>query len=177
MRVLEPVTFDRVRAHFDREHPYDPADDGNTNDEAAGHLRSAQRTLGGRWHRVLLHGPEVLEVVLPWHLGEYGTVELIPPTGLTLERAAARLAALGDSYGETNPVCAAKLAHHRRSTAPAQPLFLSTRAVPGEDYAALTVRQGLIHLDGLHRMLAWRHSGRLAPGRWVEAYVAGLDGD
>ncbi|MGW2546552.1 DUF6309 family protein [Kitasatospora sp. NPDC001574] len=28
-------------------------------------------------------------------------------------------------------------------------------------------------MDGLHRMLAWELTGRLAPGRLLEAYVAG----
>ncbi|MFJ1800545.1 DUF6309 family protein [Streptomyces sp. NPDC088180] len=40
--------------------------------------------------------------------------------------------------------------------------------MPTRAYAALTVRKGLVHLDSLHRMLAWHRSGLLAPGlcRW-----------
>ncbi|MFJ4963218.1 hypothetical protein EES43_01220 [Streptomyces sp. ADI96-02] len=174
MRILEAVGYDALMRRFGREHPYDPSDRANSNDEAAAHVLDAQRVLGGRWHRVLLEGPEVLDVVLPWHLGEGGGVELIPPTGLTVAAAAARLAALDATYAHTNPLCAYKLT--RQKGAPAQPLYLSTRAMPTRDYAALTVREGLVHLDGLHRMLAWHRGGLLAPGRWLEAYVAGLPG-
>lgn len=172
MRVLEAVTFEAVMSHFGREHLYDEEDESNSNDEAETHIRNAQLTLRGLWHRVLLEGTEVLDVVLPWHLGEDGEVELIPKTGLTVAAAASRLAAAGASYARTNPLCALKLA--RQTHARPRPLFLSTRAVPGRDYEALTVRAGLIHLDGLHRMLAWELAGRLVPGRWIEAYVAGL---
>lgn len=172
MKVLEAVTFESVLEHFHREHAYDELDETNSNDEAGTHIRNAQLALAGRWHRVLLEGPEVLDVVLPWHLGENGAVELIPPTGLTVAAAASRLAGLSDAYTVTNPVCALKLA--RQTHAPGRPLFLSTTPVSGPDYAALTVREGLIHLDGLHRMLAWHGAGRLAPGCWVTAYVAGL---
>ncbi|MFF0449613.1 DUF6309 family protein [Streptomyces sp. NPDC004609] len=172
MKVLEAVTFDALMGIFGRDHPYDPDDEANSNDEAETHIRNAELILGGRWHRVRLEGTEVLGIVLPWHLGEDGEVELIPKTGLTVAEAAARLTALGTSYAVTNPRCGLKLA--RQTGAPPRPLFLSTRAVPGEDYDALTTREGLIHLDGLHRMLAWQQAGLLAPGRWVTAYVAGL---
>ncbi|WP_326675454.1 DUF6309 family protein [Streptomyces sp. NBC_01237] len=172
MKVLEAVTFDALMRRFGREHPYDPDDEANSNDEARTHIHNAQLTLGGRWHEVMLEGTEVLDVVLPWHLGENGGVELIPRTGLTVAAAASRLTALGTSYADTNPLCRRKLA--RQIHARPRPLFLSTSAVPGQDYEALTVREGLIHLDGLHRMLAWQQAGHLVPGRWVRAYVAGL---
>ncbi|WP_329064670.1 DUF6309 family protein [Streptomyces sp. NBC_01429] len=172
MKVLEAVTFDTVMGHFAQAHPYDGQDEANSNDEAEAHIRNAQQLLGGRWHRVLLADTEVLDVVLPWHLGEDGEVELIPPAGLTVGEAAARLAALGESYARTNPLCARKL--DRQTHAPPTPVFLATAAMPGPDYARLTVREGLIHLDGLHRLLAWRRAGRPAPGDRIEAYVAGL---
>ncbi|WP_224277288.1 DUF6309 family protein [Streptomyces sp. LS1784] len=172
MRVLEAVPFKAVMDHFAQQHPYDPQDSANSNDEAQGHIRNAQSTLQGRWHRVLLDGPEVLRVVLPWHLGEDGEVELIPRTGLTVADAARRLTRLHATYATTNPLCAAKLA--RQATASPLPLFLSTVPMPGPDYEHLTVRGGLIHLDGLHRMLAWATAGRLVPDRWTPAYVAGL---
>lgn len=172
MRVLEAVPFDRVLGHFARHHPYIPGDVANSNDEAMTHIRNAQVLAGGRWHRVLLEGPEVSGVVLPWHLGEGGEVELIPRTGLTVRAATARLAALGDAYAASNPLCAHKLARqvHVEPTA----VFLSTKAVGGPDYEGLSVREGLIHLDGLHRMLTWERARRLAPGQLLNAYVAGL---
>ncbi len=172
MRILGAVRFDTVMRRFAREHPFDGADEANSNDEAEGHIRNAQLGSGGRWHRVLLEGPEVRGVVLPWHLGEDGAAELIPRTGLSVAATSDRLAALGASYARSNPLCAYKLA--RQSAADCLPLYLSTRPAPGPDYECLTVREGLIHLDGLHRMLAWDQAGRLAPGNWFEAYVAGL---
>ncbi len=172
MRILGAVRFETVIRHFTQEHPFDPVDQANTNDEAENHVRDAQLAFDGRWHRVLLDGPEVRSVVLPWHLGEDGEVELIPNTGLTVAAAADRLAMLSASYTRSNPLCARKLARQR--TAPRLPVFLSTRALPGRDYDALTVREGLIHLDGLHRMLAWARAGQLVSGNWFEAYVAGL---
>lgn len=172
MRVLEAVRFDAVMDRFAHEHPFDASDQANSNDEAEGHIRNAELKLRGRWHRVLLEGPEVRNVVLPWHLGEDGEVELIPRTGLTVAAAADRLAMLDSSYAHTNPLCAFKLA--RQSTTAHLAPFLSTRPVPGRDYESLTVREGLIHLDGLHRMLAWARAGHLVPGNWFEAYVAGL---
>lgn len=172
MRVREAVQFEAVFRHFTLEHPFDASDQANTNDEAEGHLRNAQRELGGRWHQVLLEGPEVRKVVLPWHLGEDGEVELIPDTGLTVASAADRLAELGTSYAHSNPLCSFKLT--RQHTGRRRPLFLSTRPVSGPDYACMTIRQGLIHLDGLHRMLGWAQAGHLVPGNWFPAYVAGL---
>lgn len=172
MRLLGAVPFDEVLRGFTRDHPLDPSDEANSNDEAEGHIRNAELLLPGRWHRVLLEGPEVREVVLPWHMGEYGEVELIPRTGMSVAAAADRLAKLGTPYARSNPLCASKLDWH--STAGRLPVYLSTRPVPGPDYASLTVREGLIHLDGLHRMLAWARTGQLVPGTWFEACVAGL---
>lgn len=172
MRIVGAVRFETVIGHFAQEHPFNASDQANTNDEAEGHIRNGQRELGGRWHQVLLEGPEVCGVVLPWHLGEDGEVELVPKAGLTVAAAAERLAGLGASYTRSNPMCALKLA--RQSTAPRRPLFLSTRPVSGRDYDGLAVREGLIHLDGLHRMLAWDQAGQLVSGNWFPAYVAGL---
>lgn len=172
MRVLEAVRFEAIMELFEKEHPFDPSDQANSNDEAEGHIRNAELEQRGRWHRVLLEGPEVRNVVLPWHLGEDGEVELIPRTGLTVAEAVDRLTSLNSSYARTNPLCASKL--DRQGTADRLALFLTTRAVRGRDYESLAVREGLIHLDGLHRMLAWSMAGHLEPGNWFEAYVAGL---
>ncbi|MFD4833883.1 DUF6309 family protein [Streptomyces uncialis] len=172
MRILEAVTFDVVMRHFAQEHPFDDTYADNYNDDAEVNLRGAERLLGGLWHKVLLDRAELLSVVLPWHVGEYGEVELIPPTGLTVAGAADRLRALDSSYARTNPACARKLEY--QSGSPRQPVFLSTRTVPGADYDEMTAREGLIHLDGLHRMLAWERSGAGTSGAGVPAYVAGL---
>ncbi|MFE7134417.1 DUF6309 family protein [Streptomyces sp. NPDC057638] len=173
MRVLQTVGFEAVLSRFQREHPYDASDETNFNDDAEVNLHRAQEELGGRWHRVLLEGPEIWPVVLPWHLGEDGEVELIPKTGLTVAEATERLTALGTGYARANPMCAVKL--DRQTGAERLALYLSTRPISGPDYADMTARGGLIHMDGLHRMLAWAQAGLLSPGTWIEAYVAGLD--
>ncbi|MCK7625211.1 DUF6309 family protein [Streptomyces sp. RS10V-4] len=170
MRILETVSFASVLRDFRADHPLRRAHEGNTNDEAEGHVRNAERLLG-RWARVLLSRQDVLGVMLPWHLGEGGGRELVPPTGLTVADAAARLRAQQDDYARTNPVCWAKLLHQR--TAPPTPLFLSSRAVTGEDYAGLRVKDGITHLDGLHRMLAWAAWHLLPEEERIPAYVAG----
>ncbi|MFJ4686639.1 DUF6309 family protein [Streptomyces sp. NPDC091377] len=169
MRVIGSVPSDAVVREFLRDHPYDPDERDNTNDDAESNLHAADRLLG-HWYRVLLDRSELLEVILPWHLGEGGGIELVPPTGLTLADASAALRALGDTYALSNPHCAHKL--NWQATAPLGPIHLSTRAVPGADYERMEPREGLIHLDGLHRMLAWENAGRLHGGVRIEALVA-----
>ncbi|MFE0423141.1 DUF6309 family protein [Streptomyces sp. NPDC058953] len=169
MRVLAPVPFERVLTTFVRDNPYVPDEAYNTNDDAEENLCHAQLSLG-RWYHVLLDHSDVLEIVLPWHMGEYGAIELIPPEGASVGVVAARIRELGAEYAAGNPVCAAKLDHHAEG--PMGPLYLSTRAIPGADYERLVVREGLVHLDGLHRVLAWVGAGRLDGDTLVEAYVA-----
>ncbi|MFE4017181.1 DUF6309 family protein [Streptomyces sp. NPDC059101] len=169
MRILETVTFDAVLRHFRAEHPVAREHDGNTNDEAEGHVRNAERLLG-RWSRVLLGRQDVLDVMLPWHLGEGGDRELVPPTGMTVAEAAETLRSQQDAYARSNPVCWRKLLRQR--TAPRTPLFLSARAVGGVDYEGLRVKEGVTHLDGLHRMIAWAAWHRLPEGEEIPAYVA-----
>ncbi|MFE3600796.1 DUF6309 family protein [Streptomyces sp. NPDC059096] len=169
MKVVASVPFETVQHRFARAHPLELAHEANTNDEAEEHIRQAQHTLGA-WQRVLLDRDDLLGIVLPWHLGEGGTCELVPASGLTVAEAVHRLRELAGTYARTNPVCARKL--ERMTTMPFTPLFLSTRAVPGVDYEGLVVREGLIHLDGLHRALAWERAGRLTPGTRIEAFLA-----
>ena len=42
-----------------------------------------------------------------------------------------------------------------------------------EHYAEIDVQGGLVHLDGLHRMVSWEFYGMLNDGAQVAAYVAG----
>lgn len=169
MRVIASVPFGRVLRDLADEHPYAPGDEANSNDEAEEHLHSADAALGN-WHRVLLDRRDILGIVLPWHLGEGGAVELVPPTGMTVAAAAVRLRALGAEYASGNPLCAHKL--DRQSAAPPRPLYLSSRPVPGADYERMTAGEGLIHLDGLHRVLSWERAGRLPEVPLIEAFVA-----
>ncbi|MHB6905628.1 DUF6309 family protein [Streptomyces sp. DB-54] len=102
--------------------------------------------------------------------GEGGDRELVPPTGMTVAEAAAALRSQQDAYARSNPVCWRKLLRQR--TAPRTPLFLSARAVSGVDYEGLRVKEGVTHLDGLHRMIAWAAWHRLPEGEETPAYVA-----
>jgi hypothetical protein len=86
-------------------------------------------------------------------------------------------------YQSANPVCWEKIAHWRKDSS--SPVFLCTAPVSHSDYQDLTDYEGhLIHLDGLHRLIAWGLYGKLEPDEYekrerVIAYVAGLkeDGD
>jgi hypothetical protein len=170
MRVLAAVTFNEVLRRFYQEHALDRAHEANSNGEAERHLRNADAMLH-QWSRVLMGRRDVLGVMLPWHLSEGGDRELIPKSGLTVAAAARRLRSVGRQHARMNPTCSAKLAWQSRS--PLTPLFLSTHAIGTVDYEKLQVKDGLTHLDGLHRMLAWELHNRLPDDDQVEAYVAG----
>ncbi|MFE5854652.1 DUF6309 family protein [Streptomyces sp. NPDC056500] len=170
MLTVAPVSFDEVLHRFHQEHPLDREHEENTNDEAEGHLHAADRTIGG-WSKVLLDRSDLGGIVLPWHLGEGGERELIPKTGLTVARTVALLRESGPAYARSNPACGRKIAH--QATSAFATIFLSVGPAPGIDYDGLTVRDGLTHLDGLHRMISWELHGRLTPGTRIQAYVAG----
>ncbi|TQF08036.1 hypothetical protein E6W39_00310 [Kitasatospora acidiphila] len=170
MRILAPVAFDRVRLAYLRDHPAERAHPGNSNRDGVENLWRAEQSLGC-WHAVLLSRAEVLGVVLPWHTGEGGGYELVPRSGLTVAQTAAKLRARPTAIAAANPVCTAKLAFLADS--PLTPVYLSTRAVPHCDYASVRPHGALVHVDGLHRMLAWELAGRLPEHERVEAFIAG----
>jgi hypothetical protein len=170
MELLHAVAFDKVMEHYLRNHPENRVHEANSNRDGAQNLRRAQQMLGS-WSKVRLDRSEVLAVTLPWHLSEGGSRELVPRSGLTVGQAAERIRSGGAEIIRENPVCSAKLDWLR--SAPLTAVFVSTRPVPHSDYADLLVRDGLVHLDGLHRMIAWELCGRLLGGARLEAFVAG----
>ncbi|MEV0530543.1 DUF6309 family protein [Kitasatospora sp. NPDC050463] len=170
VEVLGSATFAEVRSVYLRNHSAEQAHEANTNQDGEENLRRADELLGS-WWRVRLARTEVLGVVLPWHLSEGGGIELVPRSGLTVRQAVDRVRAGGRTWAGANPVCAAKLALLKQ--APLTPVYLSTAPVPHSDYSDLLVREGLIHLDGLHRMVAWELARRLPRGEWLDAFVAG----
>jgi hypothetical protein len=170
VRVLAAVTFGEVLQRFYQEHALDRAHEANSNGEAEQHLRNADALLR-QWSWVLVGRRDVLGVMLPWHLSEGGDRELIPKSGLTVAAAARRLRLGGRQHARLNPTCWGKLTW--QSTSPLTPLFLSTRAIGTVDYEELQVKDGLTHLDGLHRMLAWELHHRLPDDDRIEAYLAG----
>ncbi|MFG3051601.1 DUF6309 family protein [Kitasatospora sp. NPDC048239] len=171
MRILDRIDFDTVLGRYRRDHPVDREHEDNSNSDGDAHLLTAEGMFGG-WGRVLLDRADVLDTVLPWHLGEGGELELVPATGMTVAEAVVRLRGIGGGYNGLNPSCARKL--RRQAEAPFTPVFLSVPAIGSTDYQGLLRADGLTHLDGLHRMIAWELYGRLGPGVEIEAYVAGL---
>lgn len=119
------------------------------------------------WVRARLECQEALGIVLPWH--KDGDIELIPPTGCTLGEALTTLAELEKAYRDASPHCWKTIEALEKSYP--SPIFLSTSPIGRRDYARVPRTTGLIHLDGLHRLLAWGRSGRL-DGVEIEAYVA-----
>ncbi|MER5768598.1 DUF6309 family protein [Streptomyces sp. NPDC001985] len=170
MKVVSPVTFDEVRTSFHRDHPAEREHEANTNQDADDALVLADEVFA-RWSKVLLSRTEVLDVMLPWHLSEGGGCDLVPRSGLTVGQAVRRLRSREAEWTEACPVCAAKLARFRDS--PFTSIYLSTHPVPHEDYAGLSPGDGLVHLDGLHRMVAWELAQRLPLDDELTAFVAG----
>lgn len=170
MQILGPVTFDEVLTGFHRDHSVARDHEANTNRDAQDALRLADETFGG-WSKVRLSRAEIRTVMLPWHLSEGGGRELVPRSGRTVGQAADLLRAHAAEFAAANAVCTAKLTRFR--TAPFTSVFLSTRPVPHDHYADLPTRDGLVHLDGLHRLLAWELAERLPAGEDFTAFVAG----
>jgi Family of unknown function (DUF6309) len=169
---LAPVEFAEVLARFRSEHSVDDTHEWNSNSDGEAHLLCADR-LTDRWDRVLLGPEEIGRVVLPWHESEGGDLKLVPKTGLTVADATEVLRAVSDRYPTESPVCWRKIA--RMNAGPSTPLYLSAVVIDMSDYEELEVTgDGLIHLDGLHRMVSWQLNGVLTSGCTVEAYVAGL---
>ncbi|MFF8957342.1 DUF6309 family protein [Streptomyces sp. NPDC014894] len=171
MYVVSSVTFDEVCAQFRRDHPVEREHEANTNQDAVNALELADQTFGS-WSRARLSGAEVRDVMLPWHLSEGGGCELVPRSGLTVGRAVRLLRSREPEWSEANPVCRAKLDRFR--DARPSSIYLSTRALPHEDYAGLpTDHEGLFHLDGLHRMIALELGGRLPTEEELTVFIAG----
>ncbi len=171
MQILEPVTPDAVLRRFRATHPLEDEISRATNRYAESALTLATHQLGGTWHRVALDRADVLSVLLPWHTGEYGERELVPPAGATVAEALGTLTAWRREYPASNPVCWNKLDWH--TEAAHAPLFLSSCALDHPFYERFERTDAVTHLDGLHRMLAWALADRLPPQPVLEAYLAG----
>ncbi|MEI5098113.1 DUF6309 family protein [Streptomyces sp. PmtG] len=170
MHIIGPTTFEEVRDRFHQDHPVTRAHEVNTNVDADSALRLADATFG-TWSTIRLSRADVRSVLLPWHLGCGGGRELVPRTGLTVGQAADLLRAHEAEFTAANPVCTGKIALFR--TAAFSSIYLTTRPIPHDHYADLPTDDGLVHLDGLHRLLAWELSGRLSPRAELPAYIAG----
>jgi 2-hydroxy-3-keto-5-methylthiopentenyl-1-phosphate phosphatase len=168
MKVLESIDFHEVLTAFRAEHDACGEYLRNTNRSAELGLLQADRSLGC-WSKVLLDREEIRDIFLPWHESEGGAIELVPRSGLTVGQAADNISRMRGRYAALSPVCWSKI--ERAATLPCTPLFASTRAIATEDYEQLVDVRGLVHLDGLHRAIAYEMFEVLAKER-VMAYVA-----
>lgn len=144
--------------------------DNNTNQEAEELLLMADK-LFSEWHSVLLNRQDVIQTILPWHLGCNGKIPLVPKVGLTVQKTVERLFKIQDIYCQENAVCFHKIERMRESKF--TPLFLSTKPILHEDYSDINIPGKLFHLDGLHRMVSWVFHDLLQEDMQVKAYVAG----
>ncbi|MEW1724466.1 DUF6309 family protein [Streptomyces sp. NPDC093109] len=158
VQIIGPVTFDEVLTAFRRDHPAARDHEANTNQEAENMLSLADQIFG-TWSKARLSRAEIRAVILPWHLSEGGAYALVPRTGLTIGQAADLLRSRAAELAAANPRCTAKIDRFRDS--PFTSVYFSREPVPHSDYADLRTGEGLVHLDGLHRLLAWELAGRL----------------
>jgi uncharacterized protein DUF6309 len=168
------VSSPEVLEAFHRDHNVETG----TNKWALGLVEIADREFEGNWSEVKLSREQILRIMLPHHGGERGLTELIPPEGMTVEQAVARLKQL-DDYPESNPGCWSKISHSKNTGF--SPVFLSASPVDHEDYPTMVVPDNnFVHLDGLHRLLAWGLDGRYdldsdSANETLTAYIAGYE--
>jgi hypothetical protein len=169
VRIRATLDFAQVLERFRAEHGADKQHESNTNSDGEMHLMRADALLG-HWAEVVIGREEIRSIVLPWHLSEHGALALVPPSGRSVARAVEELRPLIGRYAAESPVCWRKL--ERMRSAPWTPVYLSTEAIDASDYDELDVRRGLIHLDGLHRLVSWELHGLLTDDTALVAYVA-----
>lgn len=170
MKILMKVEFDEVMRQFYLEHDVNKEHEANTNIYAEKLLMLADAELL-EWSKVLLSREDILQIILPMHEC-YGGINtnLIPKSGLTVKQAVEMLSSIKDSYAKNYLVCWDKIM--RKESFRFTPLFLSSKTTSHEEYAEID-KEGLVHLDGWHRMIGWELNGLLANDAQVEAYVAG----
>ena len=174
MHCIQTVRFAEVLKHFEEHHP---VRDDNMNAHARECMEKANELVHSEWAYVALDGEDARNIILPHHISEGGALPLIPPTGMTLRSAADKIREItAQAYAIANPACWKKLDYWRGRYD--SPLFLSTVTVDHSDYRGVTLPPGaLVHLDGLHRLIAWDLSGRFDSSGTENralAYVAGF---
>jgi len=142
----------------------------NTNGEAQSNLVLANELLG-EWYKVFLKRKDILQVILPWHIGEGGKMELIPKLGGNVEEVVRKLQNIKEFYEQENPICWSKISLLSKMSL--TPIYLSTKAIDTEDYKYVNRKERLIHLDGLHRMVSWELNNLLTENVSIETYIAG----
>ena len=151
MKVLTKATFDEVLNCHDHENL------GSASFlYAAGQLRTADKEVGGMWTLVTLSREDILNIMLPDHRHPAENQdELIPKPGLTVSAAAARVREVTHEAG----LCWDNIHSHKNLDFSQTHIFLKSET------------NGLKHLDGLHRLLAWVVFDKKEQ---VPAYIAGV---
>jgi hypothetical protein len=174
--TIRGISTEEVLRAFDQDHIIKPE---NSNQYARELLEKAGRQFEGVWAQVFLSREDVLKIILPPHNHREGggQAELIPISGLMVSAATEKIRGM-PSYQSTNTCCWRSITYWMDRYP--SPVFLSAGPIRDcSDYQHLTNHDShLIHLDGLHRLIAWGLSGKLDPGQYdkgqrVEAYVAG----
>jgi hypothetical protein len=174
--TIRGISTEEVLGAFDQDHIIKPE---NSNQYARGLLEKADRQFDGVWAQMFLSREDVLKIILPPHNHRAGggQVELIPISGLTVCAATEKIRGM-PGYQSANTCCWRSITYWMDRYP--SPVFLSAAPVRDcSDHQHLTHHNGhLIHLDGLHRLIAWGLSGKLDPGQYdkgqgVKAYVAG----
>ena len=186
----EPINFREIMEELGKQHKL-----SETLDYIGNLLSEVNRFYEGIWsraelpnstvrHRIILmrHGHVKGQVLIPELVGHKhleGQV-LVPETGSTVAEASARFRAIGPSYVNTNRICYDNIQKQRQ--APFSPIILASAnkrfRIPEEYQSNLIQPAGsFLHLDGLHRLIAWDLEGRFkddSEGKpRLKAYIAG----
>jgi hypothetical protein len=177
MKIIRKVEISEVLSSFDKEHQ---ASDG-TNSWARTMIENANHKFNGEWHLAELSRREVLRVLLVWHCDPEDGLELIPKEGMSVEEVTEHLRKIEDEYRKRNSDCYEKIKKFSKNNF--STLFLSIEPIKGygvQQYDDLQYRKGsLVHLDGLHRLIAWALAGRLGfldylfSKEKINAFIAG----
>lgn len=176
MKKISKVEFSTVLSIFDQEHLIG---DG-TNSWARKMLENANNKFGGEWHQVQLSRKEILEILLVGHHDPIGGLVLIPKQGMSVRMVARRWEEIKNIYKVENKDCYAKIT--KFSKKPFSNIFLSVEPIKGysvSEYENLEYKKNtLVHLDGLHRLIAWAIAGRFNRFRYflggkLNAFVSG----
>ena len=179
MKLLRTVHFDEVLRVFNEEHS-----SSSTNDWTRELLVNTNKSHSGKWSLVRFSSQEARsKISLMWHHhgdAGYGRgIELIPVSGATVSQATSNFLNLSDEYAKENKKCLDTIIHHKYT--PFNPVFLSiplSRDYKIAGHESTTIPGGnYLHLDGLHRLIAWNVAGRFNPLRYLfskklTAYVA-----
>lgn len=142
-------------------------------------LERANRVFGG-WIHGRIPVQEIAAIVLPFHVGGCDRISdlpqkihLVPPAGLTVGDAHARLSVMRETYRHLAPYCYARIIRSSE-LAPSDLgtfFFSAEPLLTGSTYRGLTAFRGrMTHLDGLHRLLGLMDAERQPDS--IDAFVA-----